>query len=211
MRRLSRQVAAGTARASIWDQAYLLQGSGPVVNPAVLVGFNPQPEPPGDRPVLNLADPAAPQLIRPNRHNGPTAPQVFDPFLAIGLPAVQLNFRAALAVDPLSPSTLHAQALRPTGSSMFDIFLDISSSSGGVLDPGSLVGFNPQPEPPGDFSLGDAFGASFSITALSDAIVGLRVLDTSGNQLIFSEVQEPATLVLFGFGLAALGLRRRTA
>jgi len=88
----------------------------------------------------------------------------------------------------------------------FDIFFDIASSTGGMLDPASLVGFNPQPDPPAGF-LG-AFGMSFAIDGLSDAMVTMRMFDAAGTQLSFTQVPEPASLAFLGLGLAMIAWRR---
>jgi hypothetical protein len=183
-----------------WDHGFALSSSGGVVNPAVLVGFNPQPEPPEPITELDLGFPPDPILILRDQTN----PQIFDVFLSIGLPAVQFGFSAPTIGDMGVKTTATGDA----GGVMvsFDIFFDISSSSGGMLDPASLVGFNPQPEPPAGF-LG-AFGMSFAIVGLSDAMVTMRMFDAAGTQLSFTQVPEPASLAFLGLGLAMIAWRR---
>lgn len=89
------------------------------------------------------------------------------------------------------------------------MFLDLSTDSNGIVDSSSVVGFNPQPEPPGIADAG-VFGMSFDFTALSEPTVALSVLDAQGNTISFSEVRvpEPPALTLFGLGLLALGAAR---
>jgi hypothetical protein len=198
---------AGPASAVNWDHAFALQSSGGIVNPAVLVGFNPQPEPPASVTELSFDYPPDPVLLLRDQRNPPGGMQMFDVFLALGVPAVQFMF-----TDPALPrtggSTVHTRATSLGGDVAFDVFFDISSSSGGMIDPGSLVGFNPQPEPPASF--GGAFGMSFGIDMLSDAMVGVRVTDANGNALTLRGVPEPAGLALAGLGILAF-VRRRCA
>ena len=60
------------------------------------------------------------------------------------------------------------------------------SSPDGRLDPGSVVGFNPQPEPPGDFSGDNAMIVSFGIADASAATVSaaLIVLNQSTGRVV---------------------------
>jgi hypothetical protein len=70
------------------------------------------------------------------------------------------------------------------------VVVDVSSSSGHVIDPGSLVGFNPQPEPPavdlgilgfnpqpGPPAMGAALGFQFDMQAPGGAFAGSAAAD----------------------------------
>jgi hypothetical protein len=202
---------AAVARPNIdWNHAFLFETTGGIVNPAVLVGFNPQPEPPEWLTQLGGAPPE-PVLTLRNQNPG----TFFDLFLAVDLllPAVITLQPVPDDGIPAAPvATLHLEAI---GSSLagaptkfFDVFLDFLSSSGGVMDGASAVMFNPQPEPPGDFGGDSDFGANFTFTSFSDVSVSLRILDVAGTQLSFILVPEPTGLALMGLGLAFLARRR---
>jgi hypothetical protein len=107
---------------------------------------------------------------------------------------------------------------------MATLTIDVASSSGGLLDPLSIVGFNPQPEPPADYQYAfnpPAPGASESL-ALSVQLTGgsgpiggtqisltLQVLDDALVPLptvpVAAITNVPA-IPPFGLGLLALGL-----
>ena len=55
---------------------------------------------------------------------------------------------AVLPADPFKVVGNQIQVEFDDGGTMATLTIDVASSSGGLLDPGSLVGFNPQPEPP---------------------------------------------------------------
>jgi hypothetical protein len=94
---------------------------------------------------------------------------------------------------------------------------------GGVVDPGSWVGFNPQPDPPGDgisqafsFRSADAAptGAAFGPLdrGRTDAFVTFS-MTIDGAPITFSAAPEPSSwaIMLLGFGGAGAVLRRRRA
>ena len=203
--------ATATARAGTvdWNQAFALQGSGGLVNPGVLIGFNPQPEPPARITELDISYPPDPILILRDQENPDDGHQLFDVFLALAHPGVQFSFTDPLQVNK---TTVHTQAQDTAGIAHFDIQFEIVSSSAGVVDPGSLVGFNPQPEPPAGYLGG--FGMTFGIDSLSDVFVTLRVFDAEGTQLSFAEVPAPrgaALLVAAAVCLATFRRRRGVA
>lgn len=198
------------ARPVPWHHAFGLAGSGGVVNPGVLVGFNPQPEPPARITELSFLFPPDPILLLRDQANPEGGLLLFDLFLALGAPHVVMSFTPPEMAHPFEPgvSTVHTRAASGGGDVVFDVFFDIWSSSGGLVEPGSLVGFNPQPEPPGAFS--GRIGMSFGIDSLSDAMVRLRIVDGQGNPIRLAAVPEPAALGLLAAGLLALhGQARR--
>ena len=201
------------ARPVPWLQAFGLAGSGGLVNPGLLVGFNPQPEPPARIAELSFAanpmgDMYPPDPILTLRDQTQTAgtPQFFDVFVALGVPMVELSFSAP-AIAAGVPG-VRTEARTAGGELLFQILLDLSSSSGGIVDPASLVGFNPQPEPPAGYASG-AFGMSFAMTSLSDVMLRLQVFDAEGNPITLRSVPEPPALVALGLAMLALQRWRR--
>lgn len=193
------------ARPVPWHHGFALTSSGGVTNPGVLVGFNPQPEPPARIAELSFAYPPDPILILRDQQNPAAGHQLFDLFVAVGVPGVPLNFTTP-AIDPATPSlsTVFTSARTDAGVTVLTFYLDISSSSGGILSPATLVGFNPQPEPPAGYDSG-VFGVTFGINALSDAMVRVRIHDSTGSPLLLSPVPEPRGLLAVGLlALAAL-------
>jgi len=189
-----------------WHQAFALAGSGGVINPGVLVGFNPQPEPPARITELSFLS-RDPIMILRDQTNPERGLQLFDLFLGLGAPHVTMSFTMPQVVPSAAGlSTVHTRASSAGGDVVFDVFFDIWSSSGGLLEPGTLVGFNPQPEPPG--ALTGRIGMSFGIDSLSDAMVRLRMFDGQGNPIRFDAVPEPAGLALLGLSLLIVAQRR---
>jgi hypothetical protein len=194
-----------------WADAFPLEASGGPTDLTVLVGFNPQPDPPVRITTLDLRDATAPRLVIP----GQTNPQTFILYLGIGVGEL-LGGAGPPSMDfdlpPLTGDDLARYAFRATGDgSVNEVVLSFSTSSAGITDGTSIVGFDPQPDPPGDFEAFDVMGLVFSFTSLSDAIVTLQI-NQAGTPLSFAAtaVPEPATLSLVGLGAAAaLWARRR--
>lgn len=199
-----------------WSEAFALRGSGGLVDPVLLVGFDPQPDPPGARSDLGLLLPAAPTLTLRGVSDPPGGRQFFDVFFGLLLPAAPglllpyLPFD--LVPDPIASAptrTLHLRAVDRAGATLVDIFVDFASTSGGVLDGASAVAFDPQPEPPGDFPLGQAFGLNFAMTSLSDVALTLRMSDAAGAAISFAPVPAPGGVVLLAGALTGLAMTRR--
>lgn len=200
-----------------WDGAHELVTSSGIVNPEVLVGFNPQPDPPrsGD---LSLLDPTTVQLMLPNQSTG----QMFKFFFAVNMAGTEL-----VVEDPEIPLSDFGSLVIKVKSNtevsegvfllvdVFDVLLDFTTSSAGLVDLASLVGFNPQPDPPGEYDGAGSFAMQFTYTSLSDAFVTMRIRDVTGGFLELrprDNAPEPGVLGLLGIGLLGIGgaaLRRR--
>ena len=164
---------------------------GGVVNPGVLVGFNPQPDPPGTPPTMvDLTNAARPLFS--NSTGGAYSLE----FSITGLGAGQIPLPAAPNADGITgfETTL--------GGHIFDVGLHFGP---GPVDPGSWVGFNPQPDPPGDFGAADFQFKGDPWMSLS--------LREDGAPLTLSLVPEPATWAMLMLGVAMIGFaaRRRRA
>jgi hypothetical protein len=85
---------------------------------------------------------------------------------------------APVQAAPLTVDWAHAFRLQSSGAdlpsylfrargdgSAHDVLLTFGTTTLGILDGTSIVGFNPQPDPPGDFGAFDVLGLQFSFTS----------------------------------------------
>jgi hypothetical protein len=200
---------ARSAAASVdWSGAFALQSRGAGLDPAVLVGFDPQPEPPADaRAALDLSDRTAPLLILREQTNPPGGLQLFDFFLAVDLGQTITIIPCILPSDVSPRLELEVRADSVTGPILFAVFADFSTSSGGLVDRESVVGFDPQPDPPGEF--GASFGVTLAFDRLSDVQVRFSMAPPDGAPLAFTQVPEPSAVALLGLGVATCAASRR--
>ena len=167
-----------------------LETNGGVLNPGVIVGFNPQPDPPGF-PTLNLANPREPILFQPA---GPTTLDFVMSFY--GLPGLLLPAVQKPNADGVTDFAFEY------GDHTFDVTLTFSGP-GAIRD---WVSFNPQPDPPGVW-----FADAITFAATGDPSVSFSVSEDR-SQLSFA-TPEPSTWALMGLGFTVLSVlvRRRAA
>lgn len=172
---------------------FYFETTGGGLNPGVLVGFNPQPDPPG-APLtsLDLSDSRRPLFDQPSGNSYIVFVSLFPGTPSLLLPAVQA---------PNSDGQTQAcdGSVRTCDGSVFKLSLAFQGV-GGVQDWAAL---NPQPLPPGgpDF-LGEYL--SYQITFAGDATFALSITE-NGDSLSFRSVPEPATWALMGLGFASIG------
>jgi PEP-CTERM motif len=169
--------------------------SGGITNPGVLVGFNPQPDPPGfPTTTADLRDPTSPVF---DQTTGAIAYLVTVSLLLPGTPSLLLP--AVLEADGSVRVTCDGSVAKACDGSVFQISLAFPAD-----DVTSWSSFNPQPDPPGIYF-------SYLATFRGEPTFALSITD-GGNPLTFSPVPEPATwgLMTVGFvSLGALAMRRR--
>lgn len=117
-----------------WDDGQAIRGDGGGLDPALLVALEPSggsgpavTKPDGETVVLSYSG------LDPNEQ------------LQINVASYGLPFYRP---DPIKVVGTQIRVEFETGGTLATLTIDIASSSGGVLDPLNVVGFNPQPEPP---------------------------------------------------------------
>jgi PEP-CTERM motif len=169
--------------------------SGGITNPGVLVGFNPQPDPPGfPTTTADLRDPTSPVF---DQTTGATAYLVTVSLLLPGTPSLLLP--ADLEADGSVRVTCDGSVAKACDGSVFKLSLAFRDLTSWSL-PSDTEGFNPS-------------GVYFQYLATfgGEPTFALSITD-GGNSLTFSPVPEPATwgLMVIGFvSLGALTMRRR--
>jgi hypothetical protein len=178
------------------SKGFALLTQGGVVNPEVLVGFNPQPDPPGGgltpTTTLDLTDPLHPSLNNTST-DGPFIVELA--LLGVGDGTIPL---------PAAPG----DGGRTTTRQLIDgeEFAFTFFTGPGLVDQASWGAFNPQPDPPGD-----VLGLSYAFEGRIDPNFTLYITE-DGQALSFSPATapEPATwaMLIAGFGAAGAMLRR---
>ncbi len=209
-----------TAMADVnWGRSLFLETTGGFEHPLVRVGFTPQPEPPGHWfPGLDLSD-----STRPIFSLAADSMDTLQFFIGLE-PASSEPF--AFSAPGFPDGAGHFEFDMEGPGSVLTIILDITSSSSGLVAPGTWVGFTPQPEPPGHPAFaGQQQGFNFDVAYAKNQgekvpdtfFVAMRILE-DGTPYDFSEVTAdvPAmspwsmmALLLAFSGLIPVGARLR--
>jgi hypothetical protein len=207
---------AVSPKTTSWDQAFALQVTGGLEIPAFLVGFNPQPEPPHTPDItLDTTDPKQPRIVITGYPPDPILEFRFAPYGGVS------SLRSTV-VDGN-----HFEFGFDDGGTVYRVEVDVSSSSGLVIDPAGFVGFNPQPEPPNPASIvgfnpqpepplpGHAVGFEFPMKSLGAAAsaagpdtitLTMQILDDADNPVELAYVGSVDVPGLNRWGLVWLAL-----
>jgi hypothetical protein len=170
------------------SRGFAFTTTGGLLNPGVLVGFNPQPDPPGFGGSRDLTAGASQvtQIATPLNNTG------------YGFLIALLGVGAGKEPLPPAPNGDGNTALTfLADGSVFRLVLNFAG-------PGSAIdwaAFNPQPDPPGVW-----FGAQFGYPAAGDPVVTFSLAE-NGQPLSLSlaPVPEPAAWALMLIGAAGVG------
>jgi hypothetical protein len=175
-------------------QGFKLASHGGDFNPGVLVGFNPQPDPPGDNTMIGLGNPGDPEL------NNPANGGAFNFLIAL----LDLGDGSVIPGNPIEPPNSDGFTGFRTFVGGHDISVGLQFG-GSPIESFSWGSFNPQPDPPGDWIGG-------SVGFAGDPFMRLRMsVDGTPETFTLAGTPEPGTwaLMLLGFGAAGAALRAR--
>ncbi len=190
-----------------WGNSYRFAGSGGLENPLLRVAFNPQPEPPAGG-ALSFGmppDPAYPPDPVITHSGDFESGQPFRLLFGISNGMDLFLPTSTIVGGPDGVSLFLFDVMDAAGLKVFDVQLELSSSSGG--SPIEWVAFNPQPEPPALGEGGALFGADFSFSSFSDVSLAIRVHDAVGGIITLTAIPEPGALLLTASGLLLLARR----
>lgn len=171
------------------SKGFAFKTTGGILNPEVLVGFNPQPDPPGFGGSRDMTPGGGPvtQISTPLSNAGYS-------FL-IALLNVGPNAREPLPPAPNSDGNTGISFL--CDGSVFHLSLNFAGP-GNAID---WAAFNPQPDPPGDF-----VGAQFAYPVAGDPVVTFSLTENERPlTLRLASVPEPAAWALMLIGVGGVG------
>ena len=176
------------------DVGYRFNVLGGTFNPGLIVGFNPQPDPPG-MPTLDLIGGHEIRISQPDV--GPGMANMFDFVLSFpGLPGELLPAVDKPDSDGVTGVTFEYRS---------DMFTAVIGFSGpGEAGSWTWGAFNPQPDPPGDWG---AYQIQF---AGGDPSVTLNLYEND-NPLSVAAAPELATWLMMLLGFVGLGFLGRHA
>ena len=174
------------------SKGFAFMSSGGFTNPEVLVGFNPQPEPPGFGG------------SRYERQRG-TLTHIFTPASGGGYSFVMSFVDGTDATLLPLPSAPNSDGVTVEdfmiGANSFHVAMSFSGP-GAVRD---WAAFNPQPDPPGVW-----FGGQFSFTGVGDPDVRFEITENGAPlTLSLAPTPEPSTWAMMLVGIAGLGALAR--
>jgi hypothetical protein len=158
-----------------WTNAFALQAKTPG-GPLVRVAFDPQPEPPVATTV-NLA--SATQA----RFSTATTAAAFRTLVSVSREGKILSLDPA--VFDQAKGTVRLVARDATGRPAYQITLTVRDAASPNVAPGSLVGLNPQPLPPGDAGAA-AFGFGGTFAAAARATLTVTIADMRNKAIALS-------------------------
>ena len=177
------------------------------LNPGVLVGFNPQPEPPL-RISADLSEPVYPSWTWSSDEPAPADTHGYGFIVAFDFgSAVDIRYDTTLMARP-DASNHYEFGFTASGiTDQFIVGLDFSEGSG-TFNPASFVSFNPQPEPP-LFQGMDFQAFEFNMTPASPTEIAVtmsvRNEDLRAFGVFSPEVPEPSGCLLMCVGVLAIG------
>ena len=196
-------VEIANATTTPWDEAIPLRIDAGVENPLVLFGFNPQPEPPPLFFRNDLLDPLAAE-----RQISGVQPTPFILFLG------GQGGRFSVPSEPIVDFDQLSIGFTTFGGQVLELRFSFSPQGDGDLSTGisDPLFFNPQPEPPPQYTDSTGFQFAFETFADGDPVsIQLEVFDEGGAVLPIAAVPLPPAAFLLTPALVFLANSRRCA